>query len=101
MEDMPLIIHPGETLADVLNERGISQVELAARAGVSEACIGGILAGKENISSNIAAALERALDVPRSFWLNLQANYDAAIRNASACKAAISKGGEHTNAENC
>lgn len=30
-----LIIHPGETIADVLEDRGITQAELASRAGVS------------------------------------------------------------------
>ena len=30
-----LIIHPGETIADVLEERGITQSELASSAGVS------------------------------------------------------------------
>ena len=30
-----LIIHPGETVADVLKKRGITQAELAARTGTS------------------------------------------------------------------
>ena len=30
-----LIIHPGETIADILEERGITQAELATRTGVS------------------------------------------------------------------
>ncbi|WP_274964107.1 helix-turn-helix transcriptional regulator [Tepidanaerobacter syntrophicus] len=31
------IIHPGETLKEVLEERGMSQKELALRTGVTEA----------------------------------------------------------------
>ena len=46
-----LIIHPGETLADILKERG----------------------RKENISKGLALGLERVLGVPQSFWCNLQA----------------------------
>ena len=34
-----LIIHPGETFADVLEERGITQSELASCAGVSPAYV--------------------------------------------------------------
>ena len=34
-----LIIHPGETIADVLEERGITQSELASSAGVSPAYV--------------------------------------------------------------
>ena len=52
-----LIIHPGETLADILKERG----------------------RKENISKGLALGLERVLGVPQSFWCNLQANYFAEI----------------------
>ncbi|MDD7389226.1 MAG: HigA family addiction module antitoxin [Lachnospiraceae bacterium] len=74
-----LIIHPGETIADILEERGISQVELAALTGVSPAYVSNVIAGKKNISAKFAFALEYALDVPKSFWLNLQANYDAEL----------------------
>lgn len=74
-----LIIHPGETIADVLEERGITQSELAARTNVSPAYVSNVIAGKKDISSRFAMALEYALDVPKSFWLNLQANYDAEL----------------------
>ena len=74
-----LIIHPGETIADILEERGISQVELAALTGVSPAYVSNVIAGKKDISAKFAFALEYALDVPKSFWLNLQANYDAEL----------------------
>ena len=42
-----LIIHPGETIADVLEERGITQSELASSAGVSPAYVSNVIAGKE------------------------------------------------------
>ena len=32
-----LVIHPGETIADVLEDRGITQAELSSRTGVSPA----------------------------------------------------------------
>jgi len=76
---LDLIIHPGETIADVLEERGLTQVELAARTGVTPAYISNVISGKKNISANFAMSLEYALGVPKSFWLNLQANYDAEL----------------------
>ena len=42
-----LIIHPGETIADVLAEHGITQAELATRTGVSPAYISNVIAGKK------------------------------------------------------
>ena len=78
-----LIIHPGETIADVLEERGMTQAELAARTGVSAAYVSNVIKGKKDISANFAFALEYALGVPKSFWLNLQANYDAELLEAN------------------
>ena len=74
-----LIIHPGETIADVLEDRGITQAELAARTGVSKTYVSNVISGKKNISLKFAAALEYALDIPKSFWINLQAHYDSEL----------------------
>lgn len=74
-----LIIHPGETIADVLEDRGITRAELAARTGVSPAFVSNVIAGKKGISANFAMGLEYALGVPKSFWLNLQANYESEL----------------------
>lgn len=74
-----LIFHPGETLGEVLIERGISQLDLATRAGVSAAYVSNVIAGKKDISANFAMGLEYALNIPKSFWLNLQANYEAEL----------------------
>ena len=71
------LIRPGEIIADILKERNLTQKELAQRAGVSEAFLSEVIRGKKDISKELAAGLECALEVPRSFWLNLQANYDA------------------------
>ena len=74
-----LLIHPGETISDLLEERGITQKELAQRAGVSEAFLSDVIHGKKDISKGLAMGLEYAFGVPGSFWLNLQANYDAEL----------------------
>lgn len=74
-----LIIHPGETISDILEERNLTQKELAQRAGVSEAFLSDVIHGKKDISKGLAMGLEYALGVPGSFWLNLQANYDAEL----------------------
>ena len=74
-----LLIHPGETISDLLEERGMTQKELAQRAGVSEAFLSDVIHGKKDISKGLAMGLEYAFGVPGSFWLNLQANYDAEL----------------------
>ena len=74
-----LLIHPGETIADLLEERSLTQKELAKRSGVSEPFLSDVIRGKKDISKGLAMGLEYALGVPGSFWLNLQANYDAEL----------------------
>lgn len=74
-----LLIHPGETIADILEERNITQKELARRAGVSEPFLCDVIRGRKDISKGLAKGLEYALGVKSSFWLNLQANYDAEL----------------------
>lgn len=41
-----LVIHPGETIADLLEERGITQAELAIRTGVTPSYVSNVIAGK-------------------------------------------------------
>lgn len=74
-----LIIHPGETIADILEERCITQAELAIRTGVSAAYVSKVLSGEKDISSSYALKLEYALGISKKFWLRLQANYDAEL----------------------
>lgn len=71
-----LIIHPGETLKEILEERLISQKELALCTGVSSKHISSILSGKTDISISYAKKLEYALGIDAQFWINLQSNYD-------------------------
>lgn len=70
------IIHPGETLKEVLEDRGMSQKELALRVGLTEPYISSVINCQKAISVSLAKKLEYALGVDASFWINLQANYD-------------------------
>lgn len=74
-----LIFHPGETLREILDDRGMSQKELSQRTGVRESYISNIINGKKNISATFAKKMEYALGIESSFWINLQANYDKEV----------------------
>lgn len=73
---LELIIHPGETLREILEDRKMSQKELAARVALTEAYISNVINGQKAISVSLAKKLEYALGIDASFWINLQANYD-------------------------
>ena len=71
-----MIIHPGETLKEVLEERNMTQLELSLRTGVSAKHISTVLSGEKNISVSFAKKLEYALGIEAEFWMNLQTAYD-------------------------
>jgi HTH-type transcriptional regulator / antitoxin HigA len=67
---------PGETLAEVLADRGMKQSELAVRTGRTTKHINEIIKGKASITPETAIQLERVLGIPSSFWNNRQSAYD-------------------------
>lgn len=71
-----LIIHPGETLTEILEDRDMTQKELAIRTGVTEKHVSTVVKGTKGISVAFAKKLEYALGIDAGFWINLQANYD-------------------------
>ena len=76
---LDFIIHPGETIKEVLEEKEMSQEELAIRTGFSPKHISEVVNGKKGISPSFAKGLEYALGLPASFWINLQGKYDKEI----------------------
>jgi HTH-type transcriptional regulator/antitoxin HigA len=72
-------IHPGETLAETLEELGMSQAELAQCMGRPLQMISEIIQGKKAITGEAALQLERATGVSANFWNSSQRNYEATL----------------------
>lgn len=68
-------IPPGETLREVLEDKNLDPANLSKTIGISVSVIEGILNGEEPITGEIAQTFEMHLDIPASFWNNLEANY--------------------------
>ncbi|NCC31000.1 MAG: addiction module antidote protein, HigA family [Chloroflexia bacterium] len=66
---------PGETLEELLDERGMSQAELAERTGRPKKTINEIVQGKTAITPETALQFERVLGTPASFWLTREQQY--------------------------
>lgn len=66
---------PGETLSDILEERGISQKELSLRLGRSDKNLSQIVNGKAPITPDLAVDLEQVLGTPARFWLARESRY--------------------------
>lgn len=67
---------PGDTLAEVLEMRPMSQVELAERIGLTPKTVNEIIKGKAPVTPDTALQLERVLGLPASFWDSLQRRFD-------------------------
>ncbi len=66
---------PGDTIADALEEQGITQAEFARRAGFSRKHVNGLIRGNVAITAETALKLEAVLGMPASFWLRREAEY--------------------------
>ena len=71
-------IHPGEHLAEILDELHISQYRLAKAIGVAPVRINEIVHRRRSITADTALRIGRALRMTPEFWLNLQRMYDLA-----------------------
>ncbi|MEH2404650.1 HigA family addiction module antitoxin [Nostoc sp.] len=70
---------PGDTIADILEERDWTQVQLAERLGYSTKHISQLINGKAPINEETALKLERVLGSTAAFWLKREAQYRAGL----------------------
>ena len=66
---------PGETLAEILEERNMSQSELAQRMGRPKKTINEIIKGKAEITIDTALQIELVLGTPARFWIERERLY--------------------------
>jgi addiction module HigA family antidote len=69
-------IHPGEHLAEQLEELGMSAAELGRQLRVPTNRVTAILHGRRSITGDTALRLGHFFGNSPQFWLNLQALFD-------------------------
>jgi HTH-type transcriptional regulator/antitoxin HigA len=72
-------VSPGEILLEALEERGLTQSDLAQRTGRPVKTINEIVQGKTSITPDTALQLERVLNIPSKFWMNLETTYQSFV----------------------
>ena len=82
-------IHPGEDLAEYLDEYGITRRQFAKAIGVSPARVNRILNRRSPITADIALKLGRAFYTSAEFWMNLQQRYDLEVARAETDVSSI------------
>ncbi len=63
-----IVSPPGDTLAELLEERGMTQAELATRLGYSKKAVNEVIQAKSALTNEFALALERVFGTPAHVW---------------------------------
>ena len=82
-------VHPGEHLAEILEELGISRYRLAKAIGVPPIRVNDIVHCRRSITADTALRIGLALGMTPEYWLNLQRVYDLDIARATTDTSAI------------
>lgn len=72
----PVAMHPGELLRNEIKERGLTQIELSEKLGISQPFLNGLLREKKKISIELALKLEEILNIEAEFWVKMQRLFD-------------------------
>ncbi len=70
---------PGDTIVDLLEERGWKQSEFAERIGFTPRHVSQLIHGKSAITEDTALRLERVLGSSARFWMNRESQYREAL----------------------
>ena len=68
-------VPPGMAIKEVLEDRNITQKELATRMQMSEKHISQLINGEVPLTQDVALKLERIFDIEAKFWNGLESRY--------------------------
>lgn len=77
-------IHPGEILADELQELGVTPTALARQINVPPNRVSQIIHGRRAITGDTALRLGHWFRTTAEFWLNLQTAHDLRLAERAA-----------------
>ena len=71
-------VHPGQLVKACLDDLGLSVAEAAKGLGITRQQLHNIIAGRSNVTPEMAIRLEKAFGSTAGTWLRMQTNYDLA-----------------------
>lgn len=83
-----LVASPGDVLEEWLEDRQMSQRELADRASKSEKFISQLINGRATLTSDTAHDLELVTGIGADTWLRMEGSYRAMLRRSEAIREA-------------
>jgi addiction module HigA family antidote len=71
-----IAVHPGDILQEMIDERALSQAQLARHLQTDVARINEICRRRRGISARMAVLLAKAFGTSPELWMNLQKNWE-------------------------
>jgi addiction module HigA family antidote len=84
-------VHPGLLVKDCIEELGLSVAEASKGLGVTRQQLHNVIAGRSNITPEMAIRLEKAFGSTAGTWLQMQMNYDLAQMRTRASSIAVER----------
>ena len=78
------VSHPGDTIADLIVERGWTQIQLAERLGISTKHLNRLVKGRVELTNDMAIRLTTVFGSTQQFWLQREAQYRQQLARLSA-----------------
>jgi addiction module HigA family antidote len=75
---MPVALHPGEYLDEILTELDVSQADFARALAISPMRVSHVINGARPVTAELALLFGKAFGQSPEYWLNLQTAYDLA-----------------------
>ena len=82
-------IHPGQDLAEYLEELNLSHAQFAQVLGLTPYRVSQIMSHRAPITPDMAVRIGHAFSQSAEFWLNLQQMYDLEVARATVDVSAI------------
>ena len=84
-------VHPGALVAECLADLGLSVAEAAKGLGVTRQQLHNVIAGRSNVTPEMAIRFEKAFGSTADTWLRMQLNYDLAQMRKKADKIVVAR----------
>jgi addiction module HigA family antidote len=84
-------VHPGLLVEECLKDLGLSVAEAAKGLGITRQQLHNIIAGRSNVTPEMAIRFEKAFGSTADTWLRMQMNYDLAQARKRASGIAVER----------
>ena len=84
-------VHPGALAKECIEDLGLSVAEAAKGIGITRQQLHNVVAGRSNITPEMAIRFEKAFGSTADTWLRMQVNYDLAQARRHAAEIVVER----------